>query len=139
MGQTITITLDMVIDDCGQTEQTTLKETGQYFQRKNFDVLMFTEHHDEQSVQTRMTIHADYVNIKRSGHIEMNQQFRLKKWTENVYQHPYGTIHMETYTKAIIYQRPENAKPGSLILEYDVKLNGQDPRRHRLEVTLHPE
>lgn len=139
MGEKINITMNMVIDDRGQTEKTTLKETGYYYRREKFDVLMLTEHHGEKIVQSRMTIHDNYVNIKRSGHVEMSQQFRLNKWTENVYHHPYGTIHMETYTKAISYHRPENIKRGALILEYDVKLNGQDPRHHRLELSFHPE
>ncbi|TXL66602.1 DUF1934 domain-containing protein [Cerasibacillus terrae] len=135
MGQEIQINLHMTIDDNGQMEYNTIREKGEYFQRDQFDVLSYVESNNEDGpIKNRITIQPERVNIKRSGHVQMNQQFRLHKKTENVFKHPYGTIRMETYTKSIVYKRLENKEDGSLIIEYSVKLNGQEAREHRLEL-----
>ncbi len=101
------------------------------------DVLTYTETLDDGSnVSSLITIYEDRVSIKRKGPVAMHQQFRPHRSTENVYQHPHGTIHMETYTKAIDYRRPAAEQAGLLTIAYTVKLNGQDERNHQLTLNV---
>src|SRR5690625_7932540 len=74
------------------------------------------------------------VNIKRSGTIAMNQQFRVDQITETHYEHPHGAFHMETYTEKVIYESLETNRKGRLAIDYKVKLNGMNERKHLLEL-----
>src|SRR5690625_6841785 len=57
------------------------------------------------------------VNIKRSGTIAMNQQFRVDQITETHYEHPHGAFHMETYTEKVIYESLETNRKGRLAID----------------------
>nr|WP_205138071.1 DUF1934 domain-containing protein [Virgibacillus halotolerans] len=134
------IELHTIIDDDGQMEYNTIKSTGIYYQKGNIDVLRFEEtSEDNAPVKNFITIQPDKVNIKRNGHIVMNQQFRMRQTTENVFRHPYGTMHMETTTNKITYQPLTEQDNGSLVMSYNVKINGQEERQHKLTLTYNEE
>lgn len=140
MGQKITIHMHTTIDDNGQMEYSTLKQHGVYHRKNNFDVVTFDEQTEENGlIKNMITIQQYKVNIKRSGTVAMNQQFITNRTTENVFNHPYGTIHMETNTKSIVYQPLEADKTGRLTIKYTVKLNGQEERVHKLELVFDKE
>lgn len=140
MGENVTIHLQMVIEDNGQKETSTSTYSGNYYRNNNMDVISYEEKtEDNHRIKSLITIQPEKVNIKRSGDISMNQQFRSKKVTENVYTHPYGNIHMETFTKSIFYQELDDKQDGKLKLEYQVKLNGQQERYHTLTLELKKE
>ncbi|MFD2761046.1 DUF1934 domain-containing protein [Lentibacillus juripiscarius] len=133
----VAIELETSIDDNGEMEYNTVRQTGQFYQKETMDVLTYTETLDDGSnVSSLITIYEDRVSIKRKGPVAMHQQFRPHRSTENVYQHPHGTIHMETYTKAIDYRRPAAEQAGLLTIAYTVKLNGQDERNHQLTLNV---
>jgi uncharacterized beta-barrel protein YwiB (DUF1934 family) len=133
MENQVTIQLHTVIDDHGNKETSTSKQVGNYYRKNNIDVLAFEEKtEDDFSIKSMITIQPGKVNIKRSGSVSMNQQFRSEKVTENVYTHPHGHLHMETYTKSIRYQALEDGQEGQLEIDYTVKLNGQEERNHSL-------
>lgn len=134
------IHLHTVIEDNGLEEASTVKQKGNYFQKNNMDVIAFEEELEgNQLIKSMITIQPGKVNIKRSGVVSMNQQFLSEKVTENVYSHPHGHIHMETFTKSIDYQRPVEKQEGHLKVEYTVKLNGQDERNHTLTLKINEE
>jgi uncharacterized beta-barrel protein YwiB (DUF1934 family) len=140
MEQQVRVELHMVIDDNGQKESTTSKQSGKYFKKQNIDVLTFEEKtEDNYVIKNLITIQPEKVSIKRSGLVSMNQQFRTNHITENVYTHPHGHIHMETYTKSIRYQVGDQFSEGLLHIDYTVKLNGQDERNHALTLTYKKE
>ena len=140
MEKEVYIELHMTIDDDGQMEYNTIKSTGIYYQKGNLDVLRFEEAaEDDTQVNNFITIQQNKVNIKRSGHMTMNQQFRTEQITENVLKHPYGTMHMETDTKTITYQPLTDKDNGSLVMSYTVKINGQEKRKHELTLTYKQE
>ncbi|WP_163969467.1 DUF1934 domain-containing protein [Oceanobacillus halotolerans] len=134
MGRKVHIELNTTIEDDGQTEQNTLKEKGYFYQKGNIHVLTYDEKIDEAVIKTMITIQQDKVSIKRTGMLSMHQQFHKNQLTENVYQHPHGNIHMETYTKTIDYQALTATQTGQLQLRYHVKLNGQQERKHELRL-----
>ena len=72
------------------------------------------------------------MNIKRTGSIGMNQQFIPGKKTESRYRHPYGSFHMEIFTRSMEHQSLSKDHEGSVIVEYDATLNGQQIRSHHL-------
>lgn len=135
MEKQVRIQLQMEIEDDGLIEKSTSSQVGKYYQKGNVDVLTFEEKtEDNQSIKSLITIYPEKVNIKRTGYVTMNQQFRSESVTENVYKHPHGHIHMETYTKSIRYQALEGKEEGQLHIHYTVKLNGQDERNHSLRL-----
>jgi uncharacterized beta-barrel protein YwiB (DUF1934 family) len=110
---------------------------GVFQQKETLAVLTYKEEIEGHgTVNTLITIQSGKVSIKRKGAVSMHQKFRLQHPTENVYQHPHGNIHMETYTDQMTYIPPESEKSGRLRLEYNVKLNGQEERKHTLELVF---
>ncbi|QKY70507.1 DUF1934 domain-containing protein [Lentibacillus sp. CBA3610] len=133
----VAVELKTAIDDNGQMEYNTIRQTGRFFQTDTMDVLTYKEKaEDESPIKNMVTIHKDKVTVKRTGLVSMNQQFRDRQTTENVFQHPYGNIHMETFTKAINYQPLSGEQNGFLRIDYNVKLNGADERKHQLTLTI---
>lgn len=143
MGPTnkqVRIELHTTIDDNGQMEYNTIRQIGSFYKKKQMDVLTFEEKtEDNTTIRNFITIQPDKVTIKRSGDVVMNQQFRIESTTENVFRHPYGTMHMETFTETITHQSLEQKQPGHLKMAYTVKLNGEEKRRHLLTLTYNEE
>ncbi|MBP1948893.1 DUF1934 domain-containing protein [Virgibacillus litoralis] len=136
----VSIELQTVINDDGQTEYNTVKENGNFYKKDNIDVLTFKEKADDGSlINNLITIHADKVSIKRIGSVKMHQQFRLRQTSENVFQHEYGHIHMETFTNSMQYQELADQQNGLLKLDYTVKLNGQEERKQKITLSIKEE
>lgn len=134
--QRIYISFAMKIDDGGEMEYNTVKETGYLFQKKDMDVIMYQEEIAEGiTVQNMITIYLSRVTIKRSGPIEMKQRFLPHKKTEDVYKHPHGNMHMETYTHTLTYDKADESHKGKLSIRYDVQLNQTEKRDHELTLT----
>lgn len=140
MNKQVMIELHTTIDDNGQMEYNTIRQTGNFYKKKQMDVLTFEEVTDDKTtIRNFITIQPDKVTIKRSGDVAMNQQFRTQSTTENVFRHPYGTMHMETFTESITQQSLEQEQPGHLKMAYTVKLNGEEERSHLLTLTYNEE
>lgn len=136
----VMIHLATAIDDHGEMEYTTGKQTGQFFHKEDVDVLIYQEELEEGAIiRNLMTIRPGKINIKRSGLITMNQQFHLNQKTETYYQHPHGRLHMETFTHSITYESMKISGQGQLTINYTVKLNGIEARKHVLELTYYEE
>ncbi|MBP2076258.1 DUF1934 domain-containing protein [Oceanobacillus polygoni] len=136
----LTITLETTINDDGQLERTKQSHQGDFFQKNNMDVLIFEETlEDGSTIKNLLTIHPHKVSINRSGAVKMNQKFQADQITENIYHHPHGKIHMETYTEVIVYKKASNGTEGTLTIHYTVKLNGQDKRKHTLKLAYQEE
>jgi|SRR5690625_42745 len=132
----VLIELQTRIDDQGDTEKNYVKQTGRFYNRNNMDVLIYEEElEDGAIIKNLVTIQSDKVNIKRSGIITMNQQFIVDQITETHYEHPHGTFHMETFTDSVTYESLETNDQGRLTIDYTVKLNGLNKRKHLLELT----
>ncbi|MFD1852212.1 DUF1934 domain-containing protein [Oceanobacillus bengalensis] len=129
----VAITLQTTIEDNGNKEYNKVQETGTLFRKGKIDVITFEEKTEEQAViKNFITLQEGKVNIKRTGLVSMNQRFHANQITENVYKHPHGTLHMETFTKKITYHSDTSSNEGKLMIDYTVKLNGQDERKHEL-------
>lgn len=138
--KSITIEMQTIIDNDGQMEYNTLEQTGTYYEKGNRCILTFEETSDDGApIKNLITINPEKVSIKRVGPITMHQQFRAKQKTENLFQHPHGKIHMETYTNTIDYQSFTAEQNGFLTIDYSVSLNGQEDRKHKLELTIKKE
>lgn len=132
----IKLVLKTTIKDQGQVEKNVVKATGTLFQRPTMDVLIYDEKTKEgATVNNLLTINEEQVTIKRSGPVNMHQQFIKNQTTESIYKHPHGLIHMETFTKEISYIR----RKGWLEIAYTVSLNGQEKRQHFLTLTFDKE
>ncbi|HLR62843.1 MAG TPA: DUF1934 domain-containing protein [Lentibacillus sp.] len=135
----VAVELKTAIEDNGQKEYNTIRETGRLYQQANMDVLTYTETAEDGSqISNMITIHTDKVSVKRTGTVQMHQTFREQKLSENVFQHPHGKIHMETFTDAINYQMLTEQQSGVLAIDYTVSLNGQEERAHQLTLTIRP-
>ncbi|MCT2538277.1 DUF1934 domain-containing protein [Aquibacillus koreensis] len=133
----VKIKMTTEIRELGQKDVNVLEEEGMLLEKGKTTVLTFVEHQEEDDdVNAMITIYPEKVSVKRTGPMDMFQQFRKKQVTENVYRHAYGTIHMETHTDQITYQKPENGSTGKLFISYTTKLNGEGERRHRLTITM---
>lgn len=135
MAEKVQIELHTTIDDNGQMEYNTIRTTGVYYAKPAYDVLTFKEKGEDGTVHNLLTIRPEKVSMKRTGLVEMTQQFRLQNITENVFTHPYGNIHMETSTHDISYQVDKNLT-GKLQVNYAVKLNGQEERNQKMEISF---
>src|SRR5699024_9592182 len=95
----VSIHLKTVIHDGKVTEENEATAVGVFHQKETLAVLTYKEEmEDYGAVNTLITIHSERISIKRTGAVSMHQQFHLHHPTENVYQHPHGNIHMETFT-----------------------------------------
>ncbi|MFC3039644.1 DUF1934 domain-containing protein [Virgibacillus xinjiangensis] len=133
----VSVELRTIIDDNGQMEYNTVKQPGKFYRKGKLDVITFEEKTEDQAVTDNLiTIQPEKVTIKRTGLVKMNQKFTANGTTENLYHHPHGKIHMETYTNNIFYQSVEDEDAGYLKISYHVKLNGQEERKHQLELII---
>lgn len=138
--QCVSIKLDTRINDQGEIEYNTVNETGHFYNKGRFDVLIYEETIEKNvTVRNLITIQPGKATIKRTGMIDMNQTFLLGKKTEAHYQHPHGMFHMETYTDSFTYDSLTEATEGKLVITYTVKLNGGKERKHVLELTYQKE
>jgi uncharacterized beta-barrel protein YwiB (DUF1934 family) len=136
----VTVTLQTKITDQGQTEENKLVHSGRFYRNDTFDVIKFDEEPETGgTIRNLITLKQEKVTIKRTGDVSMNQKFQEKKRTENVYHHPHGTIHMETFTDFINYQPLDEKQDGQLHISYHVKLNGMKNRKHDLTLTIKEE
>ncbi|SET75406.1 Uncharacterized beta-barrel protein YwiB, DUF1934 family [Oceanobacillus limi] len=136
MSRKVMVELETTIEDNGQKERSNTMQQGVFHHKQNMDVLTFEEQtEDGQQINNMITIQQGKVSIKRSGVVSMHQQFRLNQTTENVFRHPHGNIHMETYTDEVYYRPINDEQSGRLTIDYTVKLNGQTERKHALQLT----
>lgn len=136
MKQSVLIELQTKIDDDGEIEYNTVRQKGHFFTKGNLDVVMYEEEPESgQTIRNLISIQQNTVNIKRSGFITMNQKFVKGQKTESHYEHPHGSIHMETFTNNIDYVRTETSDY-KLRIDYTVKLNGMDLREHTLSLAI---
>lgn len=139
-GKNVMITLHSTIDDLGEKEINTFQQKGKFFTRNNFEVILYEEvQEDGEKINNLITIQPDRVHIKRSGFISMSQQFEVSHRTETYYEHPHGSIHMETYTNSIDYYSLNETSQGKLVIVYTVTLNGMEKRKHIIELTYEEE
>lgn len=131
----ITVTLKTTIDDGDLREYNKVSEIGDLFLNEKRNVITFMEKtEDSGEIKNFITIQKDRVTVKRSGYVTMNQIFQENRTTENVYRHPHGVFHMETFTRNIDYRISSDNTKGQLSIDYTVKLNGQEERNHKLEL-----
>ncbi|MGM8211444.1 DUF1934 domain-containing protein [Virgibacillus sp. W0430] len=131
----VKVNLHSIINDEGNEEHNHVLATGTFHKTGTISVLTFDENSEENgTIKNLITIHANKVNIKRTGVITMNQQFRLHKKTESQLQHPYGKMGMETFTHTLVYKPIDETSEGELFISYQVKLNGQAKRDHQLKL-----
>ncbi|MBO1002084.1 DUF1934 domain-containing protein [Pseudogracilibacillus auburnensis] len=128
----IQVELRTVIDDQGDKELSIIKQIGKYMKKDHIEVVTFIDKTDFGEVNNLITIQPNKVNMKRSGHITMNQQFIEGKVTECYYRHPYGAFHLEVDTLSIQHQILQEDREGKVVIEYETKLNGQEKRYHHL-------
>lgn len=132
----VKITLETTIDDQGYTETTKAEQRGTFIRRGKRDVLLFDEVTDEGlKISNFLVLQDDQVSIKRSGQISMHQRFVVGQIDETMYEHPHGSIHLETFTKRINYERSKDRSRAKLEIDYTVSLNGQQKRQHQLVLT----
>lgn len=135
----VVIELHSRIDDHYEIEESTAKTSGVLYTKGQMNVVKYTEDLDEDgdlTVHNLLTIQPEKVSVKRSGAMQMHQQFVNGQTTECLLQHPHGSIHMETYTKSIHHQPIHQQGPGRLTIDYLVTLNGQETRNQQLTWTL---
>lgn len=134
-SEDVNITLKTVIYDLDSGEQETQKQSfmGEWTKKGSIDVLKYEEVNEEVgTIQNMIMIRPERVSIKRTGVIQMNQQFQLGQKTENIYQHMHGNMHMETFTELISFT--EDTMPRVLDMNYTMKLNEQLERKHQLKL-----
>lgn len=137
MEHDIYMELQTTIKDGETKEKNTVKEKGKIYTKEHIDMIMYeeqAENENQKVVKNIITIQPEKVTIRRSGAVKMNQMFQEGKRSESVFQHPHGRIHMETFTQSFEYQSFNEEKTGKLAINYTVKLNGQEPRQHFLEL-----
>jgi uncharacterized beta-barrel protein YwiB (DUF1934 family) len=133
----VKVTLKTIISDPNEREQIDVKTSGKFYEKEDTYVLMFNETvEDGNSVKNMVTIGPDRVSINRTGHVKMNQIFRTDHITESTYYHPFGTMRMETDTQKINFSKEESSVKGELDISYMLKLNEQEPQKHRLTLTF---
>lgn len=134
------IEMNTAITEEDETEHTTLRAAGTYSEKGGLTVISFTEESQEVGdTKTMITISSDKVSIKRSGGFDMKQVFVKNQPTENVYRHPYGTMHMETSTHAMTFSPLMADSPAELTLSYTVTLNQVQSRKHALTLRVQEE
>lgn len=139
-GHNVNVRIRSTIEDAGEKEINTSRQTGKLFRKNNIDVLLYEEvDEDGDKINNLMTIQPDRVNIKRSGFIAMNQLFEPGQKTETNYQHPHGSMYMKTHTHSIVYNALDSDIHGKLTINYTVTLNGMIERKHLLELTYKEE
>lgn len=130
------VELRTVIDDNGRKELSIIKQTGIYKGNKNIEMISFIEQtEDFGEIKNVITILPKKVTIKRTGLIRMSQQFIAGRRSECLYRHPYGSFLMEIDTKSIVHLVMNHDNQGSVIIEYDARMNDDEIRHHHLTLT----
>lgn len=136
--ESVDIELKTVILDQGEKEEMIIKQKGRYFLKDGTVIILFDEEDENgEMIQTMITMQSKRAVLKRSGKIRMNQLFKPDQKTESVYHHPFGNMLMETYTEQLTFT--EEDRQGYLSIEYQLSLNGQEPRKHQLMFTYKKE
>jgi len=139
-GKKIRVHLQTVIEDGEEKESHSLEGKGELYSRGSMTVIKFLENsEDEGEVSHLISIYPKRVNVNRKGQVQINQQFILNKQTENKIELPQGNIVMDIFTQRINHKDINNNDEGKLRLHYEVLLNGQIKRNHRLTLSYYKE
>lgn len=136
----VNLTLVTEIIEGKDKQLSEVEANGFLYTHNERSIIMYSnnqEGHGE--INNLVTIDLEKVSIKRSGAIDMHQQFKLDQRTENVYRHEFGTLHMETFTDAINFCMPNERKKGQLNMRYRTKINGEGERKHRITLMIEEE
>lgn len=134
LNKNIKVEMHTVIKDQGEIEETKNKYRGYYTKKDEIEVIRFTEElKGFGKVKHFITIYPDKVNVKRSGSVNMNQQFVPGEKSECLYRHPYGAFRMEIHTQSVIKKLKD--KTTEIHIVYDSEMNEGNTRKHQLTLT----
>jgi len=126
----VLIRLETVILDDNGEERNSSSHAGMLRRAEHADIITYEEEYEGSIVRNLVTVKSASASIKRSGAVGMHQSFKPDGITENVYQHPHGSLHMETRTERFFHGIGPDG--GKLEIAYTVRLNGQEERNHQL-------
>lgn len=135
--QQVHVTLDTTITEDGHTQKESVRVMGEVMGLGMKRMIKFTEINDQdESIDTVMMLSDDKVTLKRTGAIQMSQQFIESKKTESHYQHPLMRFRIETYTDTIEYSYKESDAALSLTMRYRTVIDGEGERTHTLNLQI---
>ena len=133
--KSVTIQLNTTISN-GEAEETYELLTFGTLQNKGGTwYLRYDEvHNDMENVHTILKWALEEVFIMRTGKVKMRQRFIKDLMTVGTYESPYGAMQMLTTTKNMDHTYNEDTKEGSMLLMYDLNMNGNDIGRYKMEI-----
>ncbi|WP_234987386.1 DUF1934 domain-containing protein [Halolactibacillus halophilus] len=135
--QQVSVILDTTITEDGHTQKESVRVMGEVTGLGMKRMIKFTEINDQnEAIDTVMMLGDDKVTLKRTGAINMSQQFIESKRTESHYHHPLMQFRMETYTDTINYRYKEKDATLSLAMRYRTAIAGEGERRHTLNLQI---
>lgn len=135
--QSVHVTLDTTITEGGHTQKESVRVTGEVIGLGMKRMVKFTETNDQnETIDTVMMLSEDKVTLKRTGAIQMSQQFIESQKTESHYQHPLMRFRIETYTDTIEYSYKESGAALALTMHYRTVIDGEGERTHTLNLQI---
>jgi uncharacterized beta-barrel protein YwiB (DUF1934 family) len=135
--QQVHVTLDTTITEDGHTQKESVRVMGEVTGLGMKRMIKFTEINDQnEAINTVMMLGEDKVTLKRTGAVNMSQQFIESQKTESHYQHPLMRFRIETYTDTINYCYKETDAALSLTMRYRTVIDGEGERTHTLNLQI---
>lgn len=135
--QQVHVILDTTITEDGHTQKESVRVMGEVIGLGMKRMIKFTEINDQnEAIDTVMMLGEDKVTLKRTGAVNMSQQFIESQKTESHYQHPLMRFRIETYTDTINYRYKETDAALSLTMRYRTVIDGEGERTHTLNLQI---
>ncbi|HET7658031.1 MAG TPA: DUF1934 domain-containing protein [Bacillales bacterium] len=133
----VVIDLTSTVDNGAGEETTRNRVKGDLLSKGQATYIRYQEQtEDEESVRNVVKVTEEEMVILRNGPVSMNQHFREGQTTEGHYGTPFGEMHMETSTERMEYTKESVRGTGEIVLEYQLKLQGNKLGRVTLTFTF---
>ncbi len=111
-------------DEQGKDEKITLETPGIYGEKENMKYVTYeeTELAGMEGTTTTLQMYDDHVNLLREGNFLQNQEYRVGKRAQSLYQTPVGAMEISIVTREI--ENTIHDGKGRMRLSYDVELKG---------------
>ncbi|HET7578803.1 MAG TPA: DUF1934 domain-containing protein [Bacillales bacterium] len=133
----VVIDLTSTVENGSEEETTHNQVKGDLLSKGQATYIRYNEQtEDEESVRNVVKITEEEMVILRNGPVSMNQRFREGQTTEGHYGTQFGNMHMETATERMAFTREPDQGTGEIVLEYQLKLQGNELGRVTLTFTF---
>ncbi|WP_141430946.1 DUF1934 domain-containing protein [Bacillus sp. 03113] len=112
---------------------------GRYYQKGSAVYLQYDEVMEEGVIKTTVKMSQAEGVIIRNGAVKMKLSFKLNQKLNGIYESPYGTLQLNTFTRKLQSQFQTSTNIGLMEILYELYMNGSLSGIYQMKITFEEE